>query len=366
MRIACRHVGDQILIVNREHPARKPPGLVVELRSPCTSSFRHRRTFFCRAGFTHVQFIPAMDFQAMEPERPPAYLISPEQYGRFLTEAFDVWYEGGFPRISVRIFDNFLQTYVGLPNDLGVHSELCDAGIVVEYDGSAYPCDFYTHPRWRLGNVLTTPLREIAEGPARRAFIFQKQPLPEECARCEWLSVCKSGCFRARTVIDGENKPDHFCASYKRFFPHADERLRRLGAAVNNKRRYLEILGTGPGPRDGPERSVSLRERAQAQAELRERARRRILRPADPAGVALGTLRQRTIADQVRGRAFGVRTTPRSARPPAATIAVPLSVAAQGRVPEKVSSGAMTCGRGQARVELERHRPRCRAVRDRT
>ncbi|MBI4345513.1 MAG: anaerobic sulfatase maturase [Elusimicrobia bacterium] len=202
--------------------------------------------FFRAERFTHVQFIPAMDFQAMEPERPPVYLITPAQYGAFLTAAFDEWHEEGSPRISIRTFDNFLQSYTGVPNDLCVHSDRCDSGIVVEYDGSAYPCDFYIHPRWRLGNVLETPLREIAEGPARRAFVFQKQPLPDECRRCEWLRVCKSACFRNRTEGEDGTRPDHFCASYKTFFPHADARLRGLGSAIENKRRYLRMAEIAP------------------------------------------------------------------------------------------------------------------------
>jgi len=112
--------------------------------------------FYRAQGFSHVQFIPAMDFQAMEPRKPAAYLITPAEYGEFLADAFELWHGDGAPTMSVRIFDNFLQNTVGIPNDLCVHGDRCDAGIVVEYDGSAYPCDFYIHPDWKLGNVLDT------------------------------------------------------------------------------------------------------------------------------------------------------------------------------------------------------------------
>ncbi len=37
--------------------------------------------------FSHVQFIPAMDFQAIQPDRPPSFLITPAEYGAFLVEA---------------------------------------------------------------------------------------------------------------------------------------------------------------------------------------------------------------------------------------------------------------------------------------
>ena len=49
--------------------------------------------FYRRENFTYLQFIPAMGFQATKPKKLPAYLISPEAYGRFLVDIFDEWYE---------------------------------------------------------------------------------------------------------------------------------------------------------------------------------------------------------------------------------------------------------------------------------
>jgi uncharacterized protein len=212
--------------------------------------------FYRREGFTHVQFIPGMDFQASEPDKPPRYLITPEEYAAFLLQAFDAWYQDGAPTLSVRTFDNFLQNYVGMGSDLCVHGDRCDAGIVVEYDGSAYPCDFYIHPAWKLGNVLEQPLRDLAQGHARRRFMAQKRPLPEVCSRCDWLPYCKSGCPRNRTSTEDGPAPDTFCASYTRFFEHADARLGRLATAVHRRWRYLDQLEMAPrrvraaGPND--------------------------------------------------------------------------------------------------------------------
>ena len=203
---------------------------------------RELMRFYREQGFSHVQFIPCMDFQAMEPEKPPVFQITAEQYGAFLRDAFDEWYAEGGPRISVRIFDNFLQSHLGVPNDSCVHADSCDAGIVVEYNGDAYPCDFYVHPRWKLGNVVEQPLRDVLYSPIRADFIRQKRPLPPACQACEWLSVCKSGCPRNRA----DGGPDYFCASYKAFFPHADERLRSLTARIEQRSRYLHRLRLDP------------------------------------------------------------------------------------------------------------------------
>jgi uncharacterized protein len=202
--------------------------------------------FFRREGFSHVQFIPAMDFQATTPEAAPTYLITPEQYGRFLCEIFDEWYENGFPTISIRIFDNFLQNYLGMPAELCVHSDTCDAGIVVEHNGDLYPCDFYIHPAWRLGNIMERPLREILANPLRATFMRQKRPLPEACRRCPWLSVCRSGCPRNRWRTADGLAADHFCQAYTMLFTYADERLRALRDRLLRWQRYLVMVAAQP------------------------------------------------------------------------------------------------------------------------
>lgn len=58
---------------------------------------RELMAFFREQRFSHVQFIPCMDFQAMEPEKPPAFQITPAQYGAFLAAAFDEWHQGRQP-----------------------------------------------------------------------------------------------------------------------------------------------------------------------------------------------------------------------------------------------------------------------------
>jgi len=183
-------------------------------------------SFFRDEGFSHVQFIPAMDFQSVEPDLPSAYLITAEEYGEFLAGLFDEWYENGFPSTSVRTFDAILQSYLGVPNELCVYGEECNAGIVVEYNGDVYPCDFYISEHWRLGNVVEEPLESILARPDLSAFAARKLSLPSPCESCEWRRLCRGGCPRNRPGADGE--PEYFCESHRRLFAHADERFRAL------------------------------------------------------------------------------------------------------------------------------------------
>ena len=196
--------------------------------------------FFRGEDFRYVQFIPAMNFQSAEPETAPSYLITAEEYGDFLVEVFDEWYEGGFPSTSVRVFDAILQSYLGMPNDLCVYSDRCDAGIVVEYNGDVYPCDFYVNDAWRLGNIGEEPLETILAKSSRAAFVARKTLLPAECAACGWRALCRGGCPRNRPVDGGT---EYFCVSHKRLFAHADERFRIIAERVRRRRATIEAVG---------------------------------------------------------------------------------------------------------------------------
>lgn len=191
---------------------------------------RELMAFYARDGFHYVQFIPGMDFRARSPDTPPRYLITPEQYGRFLCETFDIWYNDGAPVMSVRLFDNALGVYAGREAEACQYRRTCSRTLVLEHNGDAYPCDFYLSDRYRLGNVGTDGLQRILEHPAYRDFLRLKEALPEECRRCDHLRLCYGGCPRNRTW-DGSGGiagPEYFCSAYRRFFDHAHERLQRL------------------------------------------------------------------------------------------------------------------------------------------
>jgi uncharacterized protein len=130
-----------------------------------------------------------------------------------------------------------------VPNELCVHGDSCTAALVVEYDGDVYPCDFFVHPSWKLGNILSRSLRTMVESDERARFVGRKHPLPAECQPCEWKAFCKGGCPRNRlTIEDGRQTPDYFCQSYKRFFSYADPCLRSLRERILSRLRYLQQL----------------------------------------------------------------------------------------------------------------------------
>jgi uncharacterized protein len=197
--------------------------------------------FFTGEGLGYLQFLPAMAFKASEPQSPASYLISPSEYGRFLTSLFDRWYLDGVPGFSVRTFNNVLQSLLGAENDLCLHAETCRAGLVIEANGDVFPCDFYIHPDWRLGNILTDPLSAMAGGSRAGQFSKRKRALSPACRACEFVSLCRGECPRNRLPTPGGAPgASFFCTSYKALFRHSLPRFRELAGRLQNYRRYLD------------------------------------------------------------------------------------------------------------------------------
>ncbi|RYL97968.1 anaerobic sulfatase maturase [Sporolactobacillus sp. THM7-7] len=210
-------------------------------------------SFFEKEGFTYIQFIPCMDFRSQQPDKPGVYEITPEEYGEFLCEAFDYWYNDGNPRFSIRFFDNMLLPYANREAELCVNRANCPDMLILEQNGDAYPCDFYISKDWKIGNAATDSIEEMLNHPAYRRFHQMKPSLPEACKTCQWLRLCHGGCPRNRgwdvslTPVDR----DYFCESYKMIYAYADEKIRALGNRVRSQlfHQNVQLYLKGKAPR---------------------------------------------------------------------------------------------------------------------
>ncbi len=214
--------------------------------------------FYREHGFGYVQFIPGMDFWAQQADKPPSFLVSPQQYGRFLCQVFDLWYNGGQPVISERFMDNTMSVHLGRQAEMCTHSATCSKTLILEQNGDAYPCDFYIHEAYKLGNVGTHSLEELLASPVYRSFATLKPELPESCKSCEYLRFCYGGCPRNRrwekAAPEGRGvpHPDYFCASYKAFYRHSFPRMEELALQLRRQwaREYAQTGLKLPGRND--------------------------------------------------------------------------------------------------------------------
>lgn len=175
--------------------------------------------FYKSLGVDNVQFIPLAEF-APDGSRLP-YTITPEQYGRFMCEIFDLWWPER-RKMRIRCFDNIAEALAGQKPGTCTMHETCDSYVVVEYNGDIFPCDFFVEKDWKLGNINLDSWAEIARRQRRFNFAQKKTIAHPECQVCEYSSICHGGCPKFRQGQRGDfGDLDYFCSSYKMIFSKA-------------------------------------------------------------------------------------------------------------------------------------------------
>lgn len=166
---------------------------------------------------------------------PAPFSITPEEYGEFLVRVFDRWVED-FPNVSIRDFDDLLLLELGEMPGTCTTSERCGSYVVVEHNGDVFACDFFVVAKWRLGNIMQTPLGEIIESAKVEEFARAKSELGNECSKCKFLPKCWGGCQKHRIVLGGElTAPSYFCKSYKRLYAHAAKTMPKLAEQIRER-----------------------------------------------------------------------------------------------------------------------------------
>lgn len=182
-----------------------------------------------KLGNHPLQFIPCLD--PMEAERgAEKYSLKPEAYGRFLCNLFDCWYRdwkaGNY--ISIRTFDDYLRILMQMPPSTCAASGACGSYLVVEGDGSLYPCDFYVLDEWRIGCIQELSVADALSSSVSRRFLQNDSIRPENCRACPYYPICRGGCKRDWT----QQQKNYYCTSFKTFFDYALPRLLEMARAV--------------------------------------------------------------------------------------------------------------------------------------
>ena len=154
----------------------------------------------------------------------PRETIDGDEWGAFLVDLFDEWIKADAHTVSIRLFDSIVSQIVrGYPTQCSA-ADSCRQYLVVEHDGSVYPCDFHVRADLKLGNIQTHTWEELLASPVYRDFAAAKTAaLPDACRACEFRRFCQGDCPRNRRA----GRPI-LCAGWKRFFAHALDRLAAL------------------------------------------------------------------------------------------------------------------------------------------
>jgi uncharacterized protein len=199
-----------------------------------------------RLGLRHMQFIPLVErlgpgeaLAAPPPADPQAALapwVAPEDgFGRFLCDVYDDWLARDLGVVFVQQIEEFALALAGEPARLCVSGHDCSGTPLLEASGDLYSCDHYAYPDYRLGNILRQPIGALLGLPAQAAFgAAKREPLPRPCEACRYREACMGGCPKHRFVPDPGGGPagNYLCASYRRFFAHAERSLARVVAGI--------------------------------------------------------------------------------------------------------------------------------------
>lgn len=222
--------------------------------------------FLRETGSGFMQFIPIVERAAPEQSKTPGlwlapppdhaetaeldgqvtpWSVRPADFGTFLCTIFDEWVREDVGRVYVQQFDAALANWVGQPAGVCLFSKNCGRAMAIEHNGDIFSCDHYVYPAYKLGNLVETPLAELADDPRQLAFGEAKsKSLPRYCRECPVRFACHGECPKHRFLRTPEGEPglNYLCAGYKKFFHHIEPAMNTMAALLRACRAPMEIM----------------------------------------------------------------------------------------------------------------------------
>ena len=229
-------------------------------------------TYLRDTGAKFFQFIPIVEQRGVgqHPEEPAEpgghphqHLVSsrsvlPDQFGQFLIDVFDQWIRRDVGKVFVQIFDQALSAWLGMEPSLCVFKKDCGRALAIEHNGDLFSCDHFVEPDYKLGNILETPLLELANSDRQLEFANAKsKTLPQYCLDCEVRFVCNGECPKNRFVETPSGDPglNYLCEGYRAFFNHIDPWMKKMATEFKANRPVANVMknpGKSTGGRNDP------------------------------------------------------------------------------------------------------------------
>ena len=208
-------------------------------------------------GARFLQFIPIVErdnesgFQ--EREDITERSVTGRQYGDFLMAIFNEWVLEDVGRVFIQIFDVALAAWYGQRPGLCIFEQTCGKALVVEHNGGVYACDHFVEPKYKLGNLMETPLSELAVSAQQKAFgLAKEETLPDFCRGCEVHFICNGGCPKNRVLHTPNGEPglNYLCEGYKIFFTNINRPTRIMAAELRAGRPPAKVMSIMKGKKE--------------------------------------------------------------------------------------------------------------------
>ena len=178
---------------------------------------------------------PMQNTERTRPGHPMAIVtdwsVDADDYGQFLCDVWDEWLAHDFGRIHVNLFETAVAQSAGMPAQMCTQAEFCGKALAVEHNGDVYSCDHFVYPEYRIGNIKSTHLGDLAFSETQVKFGMDKRnTLPKQCKECAYLKLCWGECPKNRLIKsrDGETGLNYLCSGLLRFYKHIDADMVRI------------------------------------------------------------------------------------------------------------------------------------------
>lgn len=159
-----------------------------------------------------IQFIPCLE--DLDETTPQKHSLHAKDFARFYTVLLPLWFQelqkGNY--ISIRFFDDLFQLLLNHQVNSCGFTGNCGIQMVVEADGSVYPCDFFVLDKWKLGDFHNNSLEEMLHSSLGQEFLNERSELPELCQNCRFRNFCGGGCRRMEKAMYVQ---DDFCGYFE-------------------------------------------------------------------------------------------------------------------------------------------------------
>ncbi|OIN99387.1 hypothetical protein AUJ67_07375 [Candidatus Desantisbacteria bacterium CG1_02_49_89] len=162
------------------------------------------------------------------------WFLSGEELEGALDTLFNLW-KTDWKDVFIREFDDLLKASAGIPASECMLGRQCAGALTLSSDLSLYYCDVPSVQKAFAG-YYPCDLDKIAESRKCRDFIRRKSVFPQECRRCEWVSLCNNSCPEMR--VSGLYR---YCKAMKNFFEKNSAVLKMIAEQALRRKDLLRF-----------------------------------------------------------------------------------------------------------------------------
>lgn len=204
-------------------------GGVISVLNKLTAAHQRDVYHFCLDNKLDLKIIPLI-YSGRASVSSFDYRITAEEYADALIPLFDEWYSASEWGISIDPFDKFIGNLVlQKPSGCEFSGECYFRFMDVSPTGDSFPCGRWGNEiKFKTGNINEDTVDDILSSPVISLFHEKRQKAYQLCSKCEYHSICNSGCVNNSYLVRNElSDRDYYCSGYKQLLTHIENNVKQ-------------------------------------------------------------------------------------------------------------------------------------------